>query len=176
MRFMVTLTFGRPAYFLTDARRALTGWMEGRGHRRGGGAGAQFFGGVYVAVPERHRSGAWHWHILTDRRIRVEALRASWSAYNGVRCRTHHKRFSDARAGAAYAAKYVGKAMETAALGSHRYHVGEGATPPPSTYGLVLADDVYEAIWKVLPDQADGLARVVRVDTGAGPPAAWAGW
>jgi hypothetical protein len=174
-RYMVTLTFpGVGVHYLEDAKRSLAGWMHGRRHDGRGGA-RHLFAGRYVAVPERHRSHGWHWHVLTDRRIPVEALRASWSAHNGARSRTHHKHFGDARAASAYAAKYVSKAMEGTALGRHRYLVGDGCGQPVPDYELVLAGDVYEAVWLAVPVGVEPY-RVCKVTTGAGPPAAWAGW
>jgi hypothetical protein len=176
-RWMVTLTFpGGGVHFLEDARHQLTSWLHGKHHR---GGAAQLFGGAYIAIPERHPGGhGWHWHILTNRRPVAQLVQASWSRHLGSskHVRVHHKHWSDPKAAASYAAKYVAKAMEPGALGRHRYHVGESVEVPAPAYELILAGDVYEAIWKVLPAAADGIARVCKVDTGAGPPAAWAGW
>lgn len=176
--YMVTLTFpGNGVHFLEDAKRQLAGWLHGRAHGRRGEDGKRFFKGAYLAIPERHRSHGWHWHVLTPVRPPAGLLQASWSLYLGSEraVRVHHKHF-EGRSAAAYASKYVAKAMEPGSLGRHRYLVGDAVVQPEPEYRLVFGADVHEAIWQVLPVEADGLARVVSVDTGAGPPAAWAGW
>lgn len=175
MRYMWTLTFPR-ATDRRGAEHAFRRFMRGPGHR--GDGAARLFGGTYVAVFEPHPQGhGWHVHFLTNRVVRVERVREAWRRCLGVSGRIHAKRWSSARSASMYAAKYVSKGLaDTLPKGSHRYLVGEGSTPPCPSYGLALGRDSFEALLDAVPELPELGARVVRVDTGAGPPAAWAGW
>jgi hypothetical protein len=183
---MWTLTLpGSGLHSLGAARELLRSWMQSGNARKRGGAAA-LFGGAYIAVPELHRSHGWHWHLLTNREVRVEPVRASWSSHchrSGMfssvpqHVRLHVKDFGNSRSAATYASKYVGKAVGAVVdLGRHRYFVGEGVEAPCPVYSIALAGDAYEALWAALPDGVAAREPRLVLVSGAGPPAVWAGW
>lgn len=89
----------------------------------------------YVVVPEFHKDGHVHLHVLVDRFIPKPVLARLWglgwvdvkrfTAENGQGAR------AAARRAAHYASKYVSKTFDEAPgnLGRHRYEVGEGFQP-----------------------------------------------
>lgn len=183
---MWTLTVpGRGTSTYAEAVRLFTEWMKGpSGRRKRPGASALIFHGAYMAFPERHPGGhGWHWHVLTNRYVRAEVVRASWTGHlrgwgrsfgTFTHARVHGKSFGSSRSAASYASKYVGKAIDQVGeLGRHRYRVGEGVEAPAPVYELLLARDVWDAAYQVIPTELE--PRMVRVQ-GAGPPAVWAGW
>jgi hypothetical protein len=184
-RYMWTLTMpGAGVHRLDEARKVLTTWMNGPGHRRGRGPGSVYFQGAYIAIPELHPGGhGWHWHVLTNRGVTFQLLQVSWTRHLHGRglcsgtalARVHVKSFGSSRSAASYASKYVTKVMQGHELGRHRYHVGDGVESPCPVYRLVMGADVWEATYEVLAPYLAALPRTCRVK-GAGPPATWSGW
>jgi hypothetical protein len=185
-RWMWTLTFPAAVRDLADARRLLEAFMEGVSHRTPGGAA--LFCGAYIAVPELHKTHGWHWHILTNRRVQVEAVRVAWTAHLHNRgltsasspwARIHVKAFDSSRSASAYASKYVTKAVEGRELdGHHRYRVGHMVESPCPSYGLELGADVWEVALRVGQESSGSLwttARLLKVES-PGPPCVWVGW
>jgi hypothetical protein len=84
---------------------------------------------VWVAVLERHRSGALHVHVLASEYVRKERVARLWGHgfvdLRKVRARSGREA---ARAAARYASKYVAKAP-VAGVGEHRYMVRQGFQP-----------------------------------------------
>lgn len=74
----------------------------------------------YVGCPERQKRGAWHWHILCDRFLPANDVRARWQHYAGEG-NIDLKRFHDPLAGARYAAKYITKDIAHAEHKGARY-------------------------------------------------------
>lgn len=62
----------------------------------------------YVGAPEMQKRGAWHWHVLVDRRLPASEVRELWRAQVGDG-NIDLQHFSDPVKGALYAAKYVRK-------------------------------------------------------------------
>jgi hypothetical protein len=187
-RWMFTLTSPTPVATREDAQRLAHDFFEGRRHDRVGG-GARLFGGAYILVLERHPKGhGWHWHVLTNRRVLVQLLRVAWTDHlrsrgllsvSSVWARVHAKEFPQARSAAAYAAKYVTKAVECGALdGHHRYTLGDNVEAPCPSYGLELGRDVWEVAQRVGQESSGALwttARLFKVEC-PGPPVVWVGW
>lgn len=74
----------------------------------------------YVGCPERQKRGAWHWHLLVDRFLPANAVRALWQLYAGDG-NIDLRRFHDPIAGARYAAKYITKDIHPAEPKRARY-------------------------------------------------------
>lgn len=86
---------------------------------------------AWVRVFERHRSGALHVHLIASAPIRKAHLAALWGHgfVDGRRLGKPGQGGRDrARAGARYAAKYIGKGS-VAGFGRHSYEVREGFQP-----------------------------------------------
>lgn len=146
-RYMWTFTFPEPLTGAAGYLRAvklLVEWL----HRRGG----RYLHGQYVAVPELHHSGAWHWHIITPHRMPVELVRVSWTAFlksRGMRLerssvvRIHAKYWGSSEAAARYASKYVTKSLATVGAelpkGTHRYRIGDAVEEPVPATGIITA-------------------------------------
>lgn len=105
----------------------------------------------YVAVPERQRRGAWHWHIAVRGYVPVRFWRAVWleivgegnidvtTPRHGPRVwdqsdelpevRTNHSAWQATVRIARYLAKYLGKTFaEPETAGRHRYRRSESIT------------------------------------------------
>jgi hypothetical protein len=99
----------------------------------------------YVAVPERQKRGAWHWHIALQGWLDVNIARRAWldtiAGSGNVDMSLSNRWRSPNRQGspvesmlrlASYLAKYVGKAIgeESLALNARSYRVCKGLKVP----------------------------------------------
>jgi hypothetical protein len=146
---MATLTHAVPVHEYDVAYRLLSGWL----HKHG-----RLWFPEYLAVPELHPGGhGWHWHLLHSNRPskhQLHQLRQSWSRYlarhgyaaPGQTVQVHLKHHASARLAANYAAKYVGKSLDSGAVGPgrHSYLRSEGLSVvrPRLTYVPCLDDAV----------------------------------
>jgi hypothetical protein len=182
LTYMVTLTFASEGvHDYNRALRLLQDFIHDHGE-------LLRFGGHYVAVPELHPSGhGWHWHVLVHRRFsktELEALRCGWTDYlsrkdmgpsGGARfVRIDVKRWGSAAAASGYAAKYVGKTFEGAAIGKgrRRFLISLGAEVEAQRFIAGSVEDVAAVVREEVPG-----AHVIEVPAEDGrPPIVWAGW
>ena len=84
----------------------------------------------YALVPEYHADGHVHAHVLLGRYVAKAVLERAW-VHGWVDVRRFQGRGGReaARKAAAYAGKYVAKAVERDSNGRHRYEVGQGFQP-----------------------------------------------
>lgn len=96
-------------------------------------------GWVYVAVAERQKRGAWHWHLAVRGRQDVQLLRAAWRCVVGEgNIDVVPPRGSGARRSLAlvrYLSKYLTKGFETAdrALNRRRFRASLGIAIPTAS-------------------------------------------
>jgi hypothetical protein len=179
---MVTLTF--PGVGVHDYNRALR-LLQNYIHDHGG---QLHLGGHYLAVPELHPGKhGWHWHVLVHRRFsrqELDALWCGWTNYLGRKgiepsggarfVRVDVKRWGTASRAAGYAAKYVGKTFEGAAIGKgrRRFLVSLGAEIEAQRFVAASVEEVAAAVREEVPS-----AYVIEVGAEDGrPPIVWAGW
>jgi hypothetical protein len=91
---------------------------------------------VYIAVPERQKRGAWHWHLAVVGRQDVEQLRSDWRRLVGdgnidvqqPKSRSTNRRLALVR----YLGKYLAKGFEEGdrELSGHRYRASLGIEVP----------------------------------------------
>jgi hypothetical protein len=153
MRYMLTLTFPAPGQHDYSASVLLVmEWLRRDGRR--------LLGGRYIGFPELHPHGhGWHWHVLTDERLRVNLLRESWTRWlaskgmnpsgGALWVRIDAKDWGDGRRAARYAAKYVTKKCEVPP-GRHRYLMSDAAQPVVPVVGIVPADTMGEVLRQLI--------------------------
>ena len=88
----------------------------------------------YVAVKERQKRGAWHWHLAVRGFQNVVLLRVLWRQVAGdgnidVQYRKKGARWKRT-ALAGYLSKYVSKCAEEVGFGRHRYRASQGIVIP----------------------------------------------
>lgn len=118
----------------------------------------------YVVVPEPHKDGHWHLHMLLGRFIGWQSVHTAWG-FGRVNIQAHQldrravqpqQRRRAARAAAGYAAKYIAKGFDDPAYavpkGTQRYRVGEGFQPLPA-----------EVLVTIGPQTDDQLPRAIRI-------------
>lgn len=108
----------------------------------------------YVAVPEKQKRGAWHFHLAVSGFQDVGFLRAAWrSLVDGNIDVTSSRTRGDKRAAsasiAAYLAKYLAKTFESSELNKHRYRASLGIEINSTTIWL-QAQSWRDAISEVL--------------------------
>ena len=100
-------------------------------------------GWVYIAVPERQKRGAWHWHLAVIGRQDVDLLRTCWRdvVLDGnidvkePKHRSGNKRLALVR----YLGKYLAKGFEEGSrvLNGHRYRASLGIEVPSQSIELL---------------------------------------
>jgi len=91
---------------------------------------------LYIAVPEKQKRGAWHWHIAVVGRQNIELLRASWRQVVGggnIDVQPPKRGKSNRRLGIVkYLGKYLAKgfAEDHRELNGHRYRASLGIAIP----------------------------------------------
>lgn len=99
-------------------------------------------GWVYVAVPERQKRGAWHWHLAVRGRQDVALLRSCWRGVVGdgnIDVQPPRRKSGDLRLGIVrYMGKYLSKGFESGdrALNGHRYRASLGIRIPAESLTL----------------------------------------
>lgn len=96
----------------------------------------------FLAVPERQKRGAWHWHIVTPFQVDQAIALREWRAVTGDPTITQvDAGFKPNGKGnayskcAGYVAKYVGKDLDgEKSAGQHRYHVTRGLKVHPERF------------------------------------------
>jgi hypothetical protein len=86
----------------------------------------------YVVVPELHKDGHVHLHVLVGFYLEQQRLEQLWphGFVDSGKARAHGSGAREAaRKAGAYAAKYLAKAFEDGAPRRHRYEVAEGFQP-----------------------------------------------
>lgn len=102
-------------------------------------------GWVYVAVPEKQKRGAWHWHMAVIGRQDVDLLRECWRSVVGegnIDVQPPRRGKKNCRMGiVAYLSKYLTKgfAGESRELNGHRYRATLGIPIPAETITVPLA-------------------------------------
>lgn len=83
-----------------------------------------FPGRAFVAVPERQKRGAWHWHVALRGFVDVKKIQRMW-AHGGVWINRGEKRKNEAGSGIAGLAHYMAKYMakDLGQLGRSAYRV-----------------------------------------------------
>lgn len=105
----------------------------------------QIPGWVYVAVPEKQKRGAWHWHMAVIGRQDVGLLRECWRAVVGegnIDVQAPPRGKKNRRMGiVAYLSKYLAKgfAGENRELNGHRYRATLGIRIPSEVVPVPLA-------------------------------------
>jgi hypothetical protein len=129
---------------------------------------------AYAIVPEFHKDGHVHAHVLLGRHVPKATLERAWG--NGwVDARKFRGRGGRvaARKAAAYAGKYVSKMFDEPRAGRHRYEVGEGFQPDVVKRGgfsslaeavSFVEDHDQVVVYAVSSDAIDGYS---------GPPWLW---
>ena len=132
---MITLTY---ASNMQDRGKAIRDRQEfDRRMRR---AMPSWFG---VAVLERQKRGAWHWHIAVRGFYDVRIVRALWQRTIREKARVHIGWSWDQKGNcytklASYMAKYMGKDLENSISEKHRYHTSGDVDRPRETYTVPL--------------------------------------
>lgn len=100
LRYLLTTTY----------RENLLDYPSSKGHIQAvlRGLRRRHSGLRYVGAPEMQKRGAWHWHVLLDRRIEAAEVRELWRDQVGDG-NIDLQHFRDPVRGALYAAKYVRK-------------------------------------------------------------------
>lgn len=109
---------------------------------------------TYMAVPEQHKNGVVHWHVLANNTL----ARRWWkdSAYCcGLGYQVELSRINDAGIGAHYAAKYVGKAA-----GTTRWPKGFRRVRASQDWPKVEMPKVETADWQVFSDYGKAMFEV----------------
>jgi hypothetical protein len=105
----------------------------------------QIPGWVYVAVPEKQKRGAWHWHMAVIGRQDVNLLRESWRSVVGegnIDVKPPRRSKKNRRMGiVAYLSKYLAKGFsgESRELNGHRYRATLGIRIPSEAIAVPLA-------------------------------------
>jgi hypothetical protein len=102
LRYMLTTTTRSNILDFCESRDHITRLMRELRRRHAGIA--------YMGAPEEQKRGAWHWHVLIDRRLEAVSVRSTWrnivgSAGGNIDLQYFH----DPVKGALYASKYVRK-------------------------------------------------------------------
>jgi hypothetical protein len=114
----------------------------------------------YAVVPEFHKDGHVHLHLLVDRYVPKDELQALWRR-GWVDVRRFEAKGEGGRAAArkaaAYAGKYVGKTFEVEGVpGRHRYEVAEGFQP-----SVIKRRGWHRSLAEAVDDLADGHGQAV---------------
>jgi hypothetical protein len=122
------LTFTMPGDCSFNAQGLGDAWaMFGRFLQRARRAGLRF---QYVAVPEKQKRGAWHFHVAVDVFLPIGNVQAEWFSVGGgnVDVKFFEDRHgSEAAEGCAvYLGKYIGKELESSEFGRQRYRTSQG--------------------------------------------------
>lgn len=123
----------------------------------------------YIAVAERQKRGAWHFHIATNQFYPVQVLNAIWQrvvgANNGNVDVKYRKKISPVKI-ARYMTKYISKGFngderDQNIPGANRYRVSHGIHDPVQTGYLALSlnpqrmvEEIYEQLTGGLPSGA----------------------
>ena len=132
---MVTLTY---ASNMQDRGKALRDRQDfDRRMRR---AFPSWFG---VAVLEKQKRGAWHWHIAVRGFYDVRIIRALWQRTIKERARVHIGWEWDQKGNcytklASYMAKYMAKDLDNSISEKHRYHTSGNVERPIERYTVPL--------------------------------------
>lgn len=112
LRYMLTTTY----------RTNLTDYAISKGHIQAvlRGLRRRYSGFRYVGAPEMQKRGAWHWHVLLDRRLDHSEVRKLWHQA-GADGTINLRYFDDPVKGALYAAKYVRKGFGEFSVPGVRY-------------------------------------------------------
>ena len=115
--YMLTLTYAENVIDYDRAISDIRNFFQRLRRHIGRSAG-------YIAVPERQKRGAWHWHIIID----VYLYHSVWAKLWG-----HGfiwvKKVRDVKHASRYVKKYLAKAFEAeegVPMGKHRYLVSKG--------------------------------------------------
>ena len=129
---------------------------------------------AYAVVPEFHKDGHVHAHVLVGRYVPKAVAEKAWG-HGWVDARKFRGRGGreGARKAAAYAGKYVAKMFDEPRAGRHRYEVGEGFQPDVVKRGgftslgeavSFVEDHGQVVVYAVSSDAIDGYS---------GPPWVW---
>ncbi|MBK5211604.1 MAG: hypothetical protein JJE36_04745 [Coriobacteriia bacterium] len=180
---MVTLTFpGKGVHDYDEALHYVQKFINDHGS-------ALYLDGVYVAVPELHPKGhGWHWHVLVHRRFTLEEkewLDWQWTLFlerKGMKVsggakfvRINLKDFKNARSGAAYASKYIGKTFDSdERLKNRKRYLCSRKIHVEVKHGNAFSlDEVRNLIWQI--DDAYTFDSNEN-DEWLGPEVLWASW
>lgn len=114
--YMLTLTYQENMVDYDKALKDIRNFFHRLRRKIGRSAG-------YIAVPERQKRGAWHWHIIIDVHLDYKDWERLWGkGYIWVR------KVRDVRHAARYVKKYITKAFEDEGVpkGKHRYLTSKG--------------------------------------------------
>lgn len=125
--------------------------------------GAYFPGRKYVAIPERHKSGGLHWHIISDGFFDVDGFRTAWTLWLAAKgygafypegttkvlvdqgaqdisdcllpVHVHWEKVRSVKGCAFYVSKYITKSFTATGLGfgRQRYLRGSGVSTEPTS-------------------------------------------
>lgn len=105
----------------------------------------------YVAVPQRHKSGAWHCHIALNTSIRVDDARRAWAIIAGPQSNAHlswhikddiHTRVATI---GGYIAKTISQDWDEFAKHARHYWSSQGSAPRQKTW-LIRAREILHAL------------------------------
>ena len=106
-------------------------------------------GWLYVAVPEKQKRGAWHWHMAVVGRQDVGLLRGMWRAIVGdgnIDVQKPPARVNKRLALVRYLGKYLAKGFAEGhrELNGHRYRASQGIVIPAQS--IAVPDERREAV------------------------------
>lgn len=136
---------------------------------------------TYVAVPERQRRGAWHWHVAFPGSVPKGLLRAmhrKWReicAHRGGNVDVAGAKRGNRARMAQYLAKYISKAQDGAEgrlVGSHRYRCSLGISVPARVF-YVSGDPAEGMTWWCAEPHCGELVGCVLMEAGRRWACSW---